>query len=348
MKIAGIACAFPSRKVSNKEILQLIRERSEANFEGDLNHALQQVEFFLTYIGINHRRWLSATDNAFEYTEQAVNEALDRAQLNRSDIDLVIHASVDKRVVEPGMSFFMAKALGMDNVQCFDVTEACGSWTRATQIAQQYLDAGLLRNVMIITAEYAQHEDQHVARGMTLQNTAELEWAFAGYTVGEGSTATVLTRDDSTPWHYRNRTFTQLADLCMCPIDDYNPQVMQMGDVSLAGKGNGRFSSYGKKMQDQTLPHVIEMMRDNIVPVEDVDLFIPHTQTLTAWREVEQALDKKINYQFLLPEYGNLVNNSIPSGIALAEQEGRLKRGDKVAAMMTAAGMSFTLYNFVY
>ena len=82
--------------------------------------------------------------------------------------------------------------------------------------------------------------------------------------------------------------------------------------------------------------------------MEDVDLFIPHTQTLTAWKEIEQALDKKINYQFLLPEYGNLVNNSIPSGIALAEQEGRLKRGDTVAAMMTAAGMSYTLYNFVY
>ncbi|MDF1761900.1 MAG: 3-oxoacyl-[acyl-carrier-protein] synthase III C-terminal domain-containing protein [Oleibacter sp.] len=346
MKIAGIACAFPPRQVSNQDILQIVRESSEAGFEGDLDQTLQHIEYYLNYIGIKHRRWLGDNDNAFDYTEQAVNEALDRAQLERSDIDLLIHASVDKRVLEPGMSFFIAKALGMDNVQCFDITEACGSWTRATQIAQMYLEAGTHCNVMIVTSEYTQHEGQLIS--FALKNPAEVEWAFAGYTVGEGSTATVLTRDDSTRWQYTNRSFTQLVDLCMCPIYDYDPQLMQMGDVSLAGEGSFRFSSYGKKMQDQTLHHVVEMMRNNVIPVEDVDLFIPHTQTLTAWKEIEETLGKKINYQFLLPEYGNLVNNSIPSGIALAEQEGRLKRGDTVAAMMTAAGMSFTLYNFVY
>lgn len=348
MKIAGVACAFPPRQVSNQDILQMVRERSEAGFEGDLDFTLQQVDFFLNYIGIKHRRWLGDSDFAFEYTEKAVNEALEKAQLERSDIDLLIHASVDKRVLEPGMSFFIAKALGMKDVQSFDVTEACGSWTRATQLAQLYLDAGVYKNVMIVTAEYAQHEGQPVANNLTLNNPAELEWAFAGYTVGKGSTATILTQDDTTKWHYTNRSFNDLVDLCMFPISDYDPQVMQMGDVSLAGKGNLRFSSFGKKMQDKTLPHIIEMMRNNMIPVEEVDLFIPHTQTLTAWKEIEQALDKKINYQFLLPEYGNLVNNSIPSGIALAEQEGRLKRGDTVAAMMTAAGMSYTLYNFVY
>ena len=69
MKIAGVACAFPPRQVSNQDILQMVRERSEAGFEGDLDFTLQQVDFFLNYIGIKHRRWLGDSDFAFEYTD---------------------------------------------------------------------------------------------------------------------------------------------------------------------------------------------------------------------------------------------------------------------------------------
>ena len=246
------------------------------------------------------------------------------------------------------MAFFVAKAMGMDKTQCFDVTEACGSWTRATQIAQSFLASGQFKNILIVTAEYASHEGQPLAQNHKLTSLADLEWAFASYTVGEGSTATVLTADEGKPWQFDNRTFTQWADLCMSPIVEDDIETMRLGDLSIAGKGRLRFSSYGKKMQDNTLKDLEEMMRENPIPVDEVDLFIPHTNTLTAWRDLEKRLGKKVPYMFMLPEYGNLVTNSVPAALATAEKEGRLERGHKVTALMTAAGMSYTRYNFVY
>lgn len=348
MHISGVAFAFPERTVSNSEIINIVSERSKDTFEGDLDAALQTIEFYLKYIGSENRHWLDKGEQSFTYTERAINEALAKAGLDKGDIDLLIHASVDKRVIEPAMSFFIAKGMGMDKTQCFDVTEACGSWTRATQIAQSFLASGLFKHILIVTAEYASHEGQPIAQNHQLNKMSDLEWAFASYTIGEGSTATVLSRDDAKPWAYENRTFTQWADLCMVPVNTEDGQTMNFNGISLAGKGALRFVSYGKKMQDNTINDLEEMMRENPIPVDELDLFIPHTNTLTAWHELEKRLDKKVPYMFMLPEYGNLVTNSMPAALATAEKEGRLERGHKVGALMTAAGMSYTCFNFAY
>lgn len=348
MHIAGVACSFPDRTVSNAEILKIFSDHSKEGYDGDFEKAAQTVEHYLNYIGSVNRRWLAKDEQGFTYTERAIHEALDKAGLGKNDIDLLIHASVDKGVLEPGMAFYVAKAMGMDRTQCFDVTEACGSWTRATQIAQSFLETGLFKNILIVTAEYAVHEGQPGHKSFKINEFSDLEWSFASYTVGEGSTATVLTRDADKPWTYTNRTFTQFADLCVVPVREDDVQTMRFNDLSLAGKGGLRFMSYGKKMQDNTINDLEDMMRTNPIAVDGVDLFIPHTNTLTAWRDIEKRLGKKIPYIFMLPEYGNLVTNSVPAALATAEKDGRLQRGHQVSAMMTAAGMSYTCFNWVY
>ena len=348
MHIAGVAFSYPERVVSNKEVMQIVSDQSKEGFSGDIDQALQTVDHYLKYIGSANRRWLAEGEQSFKYTQRAIHAALDQAGLNKNDVDLLIHASVDKAVLEPGMAFYVAKAMGMDSVQCFDITEACASWTRATQVAQSFLSTGLFKNILIVTAEYAVHEGQPGHKSFKIDQLSDLEWSFASYTIGEGSTATVLTHDESKPWTYTNRTFTQFADLCVVPAKEDDAGTMHFNDVSLAGRGALRFVSYGKKMQDNTINDLEDMMRTNVIPVHSVDLFIPHTNTLTAWRDIEKRLDKKIPYIYMLPEYGNLVTNSVPASMATAAQDGRLKRGDQVSAMMTAAGMSYTCFNWVY
>ncbi|MFP4600886.1 MAG: 3-oxoacyl-[acyl-carrier-protein] synthase III C-terminal domain-containing protein [Persicimonas sp.] len=50
----------------------------------------------------------------------------------------------------------------------------------------------------------------------------------------------------------------------------------------------------------------------------------------------------------LYTRLGNIGSGSVPMGLYLARQEGRLKRGDQVACLVGAAGMSFMLYDFVF
>lgn len=55
MKIAGVAAAFPERRVTNDHVLDLIKENS-SSFEGNLDRTLRKVGLTLNYIGIKERR----------------------------------------------------------------------------------------------------------------------------------------------------------------------------------------------------------------------------------------------------------------------------------------------------
>jgi acyl-CoA:acyl-CoA alkyltransferase len=350
MHIAGISFAAPSQVVNNQDIQELIRKHSEGLYEGKLDRLLQTVGLFLNHIGAKERRWLAEGETSFDVTQRAVDQALSMAQLQRADIDLLIFASVDRRVLEPATANLMAKALGMPHVQCFDVVEACSSWIRATQIAQAFLELGMHQRIMVITAEYPHHGLPTDIEKFKISDANELEWAFPYFTVGEGSTATVLTHSTDQKWRYNNRTRSDLSDLCMFPLYEEHPQTSHLGSVSMVGQTPNRFMSFGREIQVQSLGVIVDMMRTNPIAPDKVDLFIPHTQNVSWWHTIEKklGLDAPVPYFFLMPEYGNLVSNSIPAGISLAREQGRLKRGDQVAGLMTAAGMSFTLMNLTY
>ena len=59
MRIAGIAARFPSRVVSNEDILEMIAAASKDSLRGDFSasKALQRVRHMLRYSGSKYRRW---------------------------------------------------------------------------------------------------------------------------------------------------------------------------------------------------------------------------------------------------------------------------------------------------
>ena len=50
----------------------------------------------------------------------------------------------------------------------------------------------------------------------------------------------------------------------------------------------------------------------------------------------------------VFPTYGNLVSASIPTGLVMAAQEGRIQRGDRLVLIPASAGMSFAVVQFNY
>ena len=123
MKIAGIKAALPSRIVSNRHIEDMVNEHSTALSERDLREALRRINFFLTYSGSKERRWLSDGETPFELLSQAVNEAIAEAQLQRSEIALIIYTGVDRGFLEPAMAYLIGAALGMPQAHCFDIVD---------------------------------------------------------------------------------------------------------------------------------------------------------------------------------------------------------------------------------
>ena len=148
MKIEGISARLGSKSISNDDILKIIEENSR-DFEGDLSKTLSVVQKLLQKSGSKNRRWLDEGERPIDLLKESVSDALSQASLKTSEIDLLIYVGVGRGFLEPGGAYLVAQALQMWSVECFDIIDACMSWTRALQMSNALLKTKQYKNIKI-------------------------------------------------------------------------------------------------------------------------------------------------------------------------------------------------------
>src|SRR5438477_7455369 len=91
-RIMGIGMAVPSRVVTNHDLAKLF----------ETSH-----EWIVERTGIEERRWVEPGEGGAELGVRAAKEALERAGLQASDIDLIIYATLSPDVNFPGTGVFV-------------------------------------------------------------------------------------------------------------------------------------------------------------------------------------------------------------------------------------------------
>ncbi|MCA9079265.1 MAG: ketoacyl-ACP synthase III [Planctomycetaceae bacterium] len=246
--------------------------------------------------------------------------------------DLVLYAGAVPRQGVPDTSLFVARELGLSGIPCFSVNAVCLSFLMALKVAEGFLESGIYRRVLICVAELASR-----GRNFDVPEAAAL--------MGDGAAAAMVER--SADGHgpsgfegFRLQTWPEGAELTglrgggtMLPPDD--PQVTH---------ADHRFHMDGEGLLRITLPHLRRFLKEffaehQLTP-QDIDLVIPHQPSgpglklLGRWGFPE---DRVIN---LIADYGNCVAASMPMALAIAQQTGRLQRGQRLLFLGTAAGLS--------
>lgn len=347
MHLDAVAKAFPSRVLDNDEIIDHIRRHSSDRFEGDLEQALALIARFLRVSGAKTRRWLGEGEKPIALIESAVQSALQSAGLTKDDVDLLIYVGVGKGFLEPGQSYMVAHALGMDRVECFDVLDACMSWTRAMYIADGFLQMKRYRRILIVNGEFSLFEGGPIyPDNYRLKNAEQIAYTFASYTIGSAATATIVSADAQNPWAFRFASRPDLAALCTLP--GFGLGLFSKDDDKIGKNGAFRFVSYGKDLHAHARPPCVALMREIIAERGEPRLIFPHASSYKEWDLFAHDLGLAERMFHVYPEYGNLVSASVPAGMALAIEEGRLQRGDRVGCWVGSAGMSYAAYSFTY
>ena len=213
MKIEHIAAAFPSRKVTNEDILELIRAASSDSF-GELQKILKYVQRALKTSGSDSRYWLGEGESSLGITVQACKKAM--SGLNDDDpIDLLIVASVYPELMEPATANIIAHEIGFDYVECFDVKEACDGWMKAVKIASAFIESGMYRRIMVVNGEFVMSPGFGIYPNLfSISKPEEVEWRFPAFTLGEAATAMIIGPDEDNKWNFTNHTRNDLFDLC--------------------------------------------------------------------------------------------------------------------------------------
>ena len=353
MEIAAVSASLPSREVTNDWIIEQIRQKSQKHLsslklklvETLLKQAFRKSGTQIRYVRDNGER-------AIDLTVKAGKAALDKAGMKPEDIDLLIYTGVGRGWLEPAMAAVFQHQLGLSRATCFDVLDACASWIRSMCIAQSFLDQGIYKNIMVLNSEFNNREFSRYE----LENPSQLNLAFAQYTLGEASTATILSaNDDKSNFYFTFKTWGEKHELCQVPLpnaSEYYPKEV------LPKKENSRLPNWKPLVffsrSSELLNFAVDKMAkhfktDSFLSGKTYDIIFGHdasefsTQMALKKMNIDPNLAVRTHARF-----GNTVSATIPLALATSLNEGRLKEGMDVLLICGSAGVSTAFCAFSY
>lgn len=337
MRIQSIAAAFPKRQLSNDAVIDLVAKHSRdvdpqwAKTQRVLSQALKAT-------GAVTRRWREAGETSLEMVVSACQQAL--ADANHPAVDLLLYASVYPELVEPSSANRVAHALGLHHTECLDIKEACDGWMKAVKLADALMRTGRYRRILVVNNECPMTPGMGVWPELfRLSSLDQLEHRFPTYTLGEVATATLL-ESDGQDWAFDNITRNDWYDFCTITPPWYTPT--QGDSPRLAKDGAGLFTSYGALLRQHGFPTCIELFQRSGRSPADVDILFTHSSSKRDWTDLSGELGLAQQQVDIYAEYGNVVSAAVPAAMAVALQDGRLQRGQRVLALVASAGMSFS------
>jgi 3-oxoacyl-[acyl-carrier-protein] synthase-3 len=103
---------------------------------------------------IKERRWMTEDQATSDLIVHAVNNALDMAELNPSDIDLMIIATDTPDYISPSTSSVVQQKAGLTNATSFDINTACAGFPTAMTIANNFIAAGSPHQYILVVGAY--------------------------------------------------------------------------------------------------------------------------------------------------------------------------------------------------
>ncbi|MEO7174390.1 MAG: beta-ketoacyl-ACP synthase 3, partial [Saprospiraceae bacterium] len=140
-KIAGVGHYVPEWVVSNDD-LSKVMDTSD--------------EWIRERTGIENRRYgKKHSETTSTMGAKAAQIAIDRAGIQKEEIDFIIFATLSPDYYFPGCGVLLQRQLGItaQEVGCLDIRNQCSGFIYALSIADQFVKTGMYRNVLVIGAE---------------------------------------------------------------------------------------------------------------------------------------------------------------------------------------------------
>ena len=323
-KISGLGYFVPDNVVTNDDLSKLM----------DTND-----EWIQERTGIKERRHvIKGEDTTSTMGVKAAKIAIERAGIDKDDIDFIVFATLSPDYYFPGPGVQVQRDLDIKTVGAIDIRNQCSGFIYGISLADQYIKSGMYKNVLVIGAEL---------------HSAGLDMTTRGRGVsvifGDGAGAVVLTREEdnskgilSTHLHSEGAHAEELSLIApgmgkrwvLDILKDKDPN-----DVSYFPYMNGQFVFKNAVVRFSEV--IIEGLKANNLESTEIDMLIPHQANL----RISQFIQKKFRLTDdqvcnNIMQYGNTTAASIPIALTEAWEQGKIKEGDLV--VLAAFGSGFT------
>ncbi len=314
--IVGWGKYIPENEVTNEDLSKIIDTSDE---------------WIKSRTGISARRFAAKDETTSTMAIAAAREALDRARIIPSAVDLIIVATLTPDYIFPSTASLVQDALGATHAGAFDLSAACSGFIYGLSMGSAAIMAGSSKVVVVIGAE-------------TLSRVLDIEDRTTYPLFGDGAGAVVLQAhptpggvlacqlgsDGSGGEHLLIPAGGSKHPASQTTLDN------RMHFVRMNGREVYRFATriMGKAAKDAC---------DKAgVAVEDIDLLIPHQANIRIIESATKFLGISEEKVFTnLDKYGNTSAASVPIALCEAIEQGRVKTHDKIVMVGFGGGLTW-------
>lgn len=311
--IIGLGTYLPKKVVANSDLEKMVDTTDE---------------WIRTRTGISERRIADEKEVTSDLAVNAARMALKDAKLEAGDMELIIVATISPDMPFPATSCIVQAKLGATNAACFDINAACSGFIHELTIAQQFIESGVYKNVLVIGAELL---------------SRFVDWKDRSTCVlfGDGAGAAVVApvKRGGIIASYLGADGTK-SGLLMCPaggsVNPASHKTVTEGLHFLKMQGNDVFKNAVRVMTHAT----VEVLRKAGLTAKDIGCVIPHQANIRIIEAIVKRIGIPPEKVFVnVGKYGNMSAASAIVALYEAVKEGRVKRGDKV--LLVAFGSGF-------
>jgi len=315
--ISGTGSFTPEKVVTNDDMSRIVDTSDE---------------WIRTRSGISERHFAEESETTSAMATTAAERAIQAAGVDRSEIDLVIVATMTPDMPFPSTACLVQSKLGLGNITAFDIQAACSGFVYALNTGSNLLRSGAFKKALVIGAE-------------KMSSILDFEDRTTCVLFGDAASAAVLELDE--------RAGVGILG-GIAGADGSNPELLYQpaggsklpaSQATIAArqhfiKMNGKeIFKLAVRVMGQVSQDILDQFK---YTTNQVDLVIPHQANMriidSLAKRIEIPIDKFHNN---LDRFGNTSAASVGLALDEAFRAGRVRSGDLVLLVAFGSGLTW-------
>jgi 3-oxoacyl-[acyl-carrier-protein] synthase-3 len=285
--------------------------------------------------GIKQRHWVEPGTTCSSLAAEATRMALQRADLQATDLDCIVFATASPDHFFPGNGVFLQRLLGVPDIPALDLRNQCTGFVYGLSVADAWIRCGQYKRVLLVGAEIQSPGLDPTTAG---RDTAVI--------FGDGAGVAILgPTDDAKRGVLSTHLFSDGRQAEKLWMDGPGLSHVPWISADMLANGKARIQMEGREVFKSATTKMPESVQQALalhgLTIADIKLLIAHQANLRISEMVQKQLGLRDDQVFNnIQRYGNTTAASIPIALHEALELGRLSRGELL--ILTAFGSGFT------
>ena len=274
---------------------------------------------------------ISEGESQISLAVSACEKALKNANITINDIDCIVSASaVGIQPIPCTAALIHEKIAKGTSIPALDINTTCTSFITALDTMSYLVEAGRYERVLIVSCDVA-----------SIALNPKQKESFQLFSDGAAAFVIEKTEKDIGIIDAIQKTWSEGAHSTEIRggLSNFHPK-----NYSEMTKEEYMFDMNGKTVLSLSISKIPELMKNflknNGMKVSDIDMTVPHQASVAMPLVMQKLGIEKDKFLDEVKEFGNMVSASVPITLVHGLENGRIKSGNTILLIGTAAGLT--------